>query len=88
MGLQGSIRNGILKTDQKSLFYKLNVNEMSIMFTDALVEIISRQVPNKIITCNDKDAPWITPKIKTAIKRNSGVYRNWIKHGIKLQEHG
>ena len=58
----------------------MNANEMNV-FTDAFVEIISRHVPNKIITCNDKDAPWITPQIKTAIKRNSRVYQKWIKRG-------
>ena len=38
-------------------------------------------ISNKIITCNDKDAPWITPKVKTAIKRNSRVYRKCVKRG-------
>ena len=26
------------------------------------VGLISKYVPNKVITCNDKDDPWITPK--------------------------
>ena len=78
-----SIRNEILKTDWKSLFYNINGNEMSIMFTGAIVDIIPH-VPNKIITCDDKDTPLITPKIKTDIKRKSRVYRKWISR--KLQE--
>ena len=36
---------------------------------------------NKIITCNDKDAPWITPKVKSAIRCNSRVYRKWVQRG-------
>ena len=29
---------------------------------------MSRFIPNKMIICNDKDPPWMTPAIKTAIK--------------------
>ena len=43
--------------------------------------ILSKHIPHKIIICNDKDAPWITPKLKTAIRRNSRVYRKWVKRG-------
>ena len=45
------------------------------------MDIMSKHISNKIITCNDKDAPWMTPEVKTAIKRNSRVYRNWVKRG-------
>ena len=57
-----NIRNEISGTDWNSLFFNLNINEMSTVFTDILAGVISKYVPNKIITCNDKDAPWITPK--------------------------
>ena len=60
---------------------------MSIVFTDVFVGLIGKYVPNKIITCNGKDAPWITSKLKTAIRRNARVYRKWVKRGSKEQEH-
>ena len=59
---------------------------MSVVFTDIL-GVISKYVPNKIITCNDKDAPWITPKLKTAQRRNARVYSKWVKRGRNEQEH-
>ena len=40
-----------------------------------------------MITCNDRDAPWITPVVKTAIKRNSRVYRKWVNRGKNLHGH-
>ena len=70
-------------TDWNSLFFNLNVNEMSIVFTDVFVGLISQYVPKKIITCNDKDAPWITSKLKTVIRCNARVYPNWVKRGRK-----
>ena len=33
------------------------------------------------VTCNDKDVPWITSQVKSAIKRNSRVYRKWVDRG-------
>ena len=33
------------------------------------------------VKSNDKDSPWITSKVKTAIRRNSRVYRKWVNRG-------
>ena len=48
---------------------------------------MNKHISNKIITCNDKDTPWITPKMKTAIKRNSRVYRKWVNRGRNPATH-
>ena len=57
------------------IFFNLNVNETSIVFTDTFLNIISKCVPNQIVACASKDAPWISPSIKASIKRNAVVYR-------------
>ena len=49
--------------------------------------IFSKHISNKIIICNDRDAPWITPVLKTAIKRISRVYRKWVNHGRKFEDY-
>ena len=51
------------------------------MFSDDFLRIMSQNIPKKIITCNNKDAPWITREFKTTIKRNSRVYRKWVLRG-------
>ena len=61
---------------------------MSLIFFDVLNGIFSKHIPNKIVTCIDKDAPWMTPKLKTAIKRNSRVYQKWVKRGRNENDHG
>ena len=33
------------------------------------------------VKCNDKDSPWITSKVKTAIRSKSRVHRKWVKRG-------
>ena len=75
------IRADLLKVNWNNLFVNLNVSEMTLVFTDVFLDIMSKHISHKIITCNDKDAPWITPQVKTAIKRNSRVYRKWVNRG-------
>ena len=47
---------------------------------------MAKRISNKIITSNDKDARWITPEAKTAIKRNSRFYRKWVNRGRNPQD--
>ena len=55
-------------------------------FTTTVLDILLRLIPNKIATCNDKDPPWITPEIKTAINRKHRVYNKYVKRGRRLDE--
>ena len=43
-------------------------------------------IPSKIITCKEKDSPWITSKVKTAIKRSHRVYREWVNRGRNIND--
>ena len=43
--------------------------------------VMSENIPNKIVTCSDKDAPWINNEVKSAIKGNSRVYRKCVLRG-------
>ena len=63
------------------LFHNLNVSEGGLLFTDISLDTVAKHIWNKIITCNDKDAPWITPEVKTSINRNSRVNRKWVNTG-------
>jgi len=38
---------------------------------------MSNNIPNKVIAVNDKDAPWITPEVKTALRKNYRAYKKW-----------
>ena len=69
--------------------YKLNnlsATNMVSEFTLTIMGVMSRFIPNKIITCNDKDPPWITPEIKMAIKHKHRVYNKYVRRveGVDL----
>ena len=51
----------------------IDVNQAVNSFTTLFLSVITRYVPNREITCSDRDAPWITDDIKKAIKRKYRV---------------
>ena len=65
----------------KYIFNNKNVDEMTTCFSERLMIVMSENIPNKIVTCSDKDAPWINNEVKSAIRRNSRVYRKWVLRG-------
>ena len=56
------------------------------IFTKTFICIAKKYIPSKIITISDKDALWITPSVKTAVKRNKRVYKKWVHDGRKQAE--
>ena len=65
----------------ESKFDGLGSEEMADIFTDNLLSTLSANIPNREIKCNDKDPPWVTPALKTAIKRKHRLHRNFVRRG-------
>ena len=59
---------------------------MTEVFTNNLYSIFSSNIPNKVVTCNDKDPPWITPQLKKSIKRKQKTYRNFVQRGRREED--
>ena len=59
---------------------------MTSCFTNTFIEIMDKYIPHETVTINDKDAPWITPGVKSAIKRNKRVYYKWKTRGRKPED--
>ena len=52
--------------------------------SSTLMGVMSRFIPNKIITCNDKDPPWITPEIKQQLNVNIVYTTHMPGEGVDL----
>ncbi len=48
------------------------------IFTNKLYDIIKGNNPSKVFSFNDKDPPWITNQVKTAVKRKRRGFRKFI----------
>lgn len=81
-----SIQDMINEINWHSRFSGLGPDEMTEIFTNNLSFILSSNIPNKIVTCNDKDPPWITPELKKSIKRKQRTYRNFVQRGRREED--
>ena len=64
----------------------LDIDEITELFPNSLIDILSTHIPSKIITYNEKDPSWMTSQLKTAIKRKHKVYNKYVKRRCKGEE--
>ena len=64
----------------------LSATDMVSEFTSTLIGVMSRFIPNKMIMCNDKDPPWISPEIKTTVKRKHHENKKYFRRGHRPDE--
>ena len=69
--------------DWSTIFSGLDVDDMTQLFTAKCIDIFSQYNPKEIITCGDRDPPWMTATLKSAIKRKHRVYNKYAKRGRK-----
>ena len=78
---QNGIYTSLSSIDWEIIFNNKSPNQMVNLFQAKLLEIMESQVPNKIITVDSKHAPWVTPEVMTALRKNKCVYKKWVKRG-------
>ena len=76
-----ALKYAISNFDWSQSFRLLNVHEMVDFFSEQILVFAKNYIPSKQVTISDSDAPWITNKIKFAIKNNKNIYKNWLKNG-------
>ena len=54
-----------------------NIEEQVNLFNETLLNIFSNFCPNKTISCDDKDPPWLTDDIKNMISFKDQAYRQY-----------
>ena len=60
-------------------FSNTSVNEKVNIFNNTILNILSNFIPHEILTCDDKDPPWFSKKIKEINQQKNNafkVYRN------------
>ena len=57
------------------------------LLNDIIPNAFTNFVPNKVITCDDRDAPWINDNIKNKIKWKNSMYKNYKRNGIKTEDY-
>ena len=81
------IRESLMNIDWYLEFGDLKLNVMVNKFTEIILSIIAENVPNRVITVNEKDPPWITKKVKTAIRRKHRIHKSkYMKRASKQED--
>ena len=87
-----SARNAALnKVDWEYLISNKSFNQQVINFNRTVMNVFSNFVPNKFVTFNDRDLPWMTSNIKDKINYRNNIYWEYLKRGkqqvdyLKLQ---
>ena len=76
-----SIRSSLNNIDWDRLFTNTNVNKQVEIFNNCLTNVINNYIPNKTITIDDKDPPWLTSQIKNKINFKNDLYKNFLQNG-------
>ena len=74
------ITTAIKQVDWKLIFSCKNVHQQVNIFNKTIINIFSNFIPNKLVTFDDKDPPWMTEKVKEKIKWKHKVYRDYLKN--------
>ena len=64
-----AINNAIDGFDWEKAFSNVNVHTQVKLFNETLSNIFMNFVPNKLITVDERDPPWVTEKNKKNIER-------------------
>ena len=74
------IQRAIKNFDWEKAFLNVDVNKKVLLFNETIVNIIHNFIPHEIVTCDDRDLPWMTRLIKKAIKDQNLFYQRFVKN--------
>ena len=75
------IKESLANIDWHKQFLNKSPDEMVSTFSDSFLTIMSFFIPNKVVTIDDRDAPWVTPEVKKMLCKNKKAFSTWIKKG-------
>ena len=75
-----NIRKALHSVNWERLFSGYNINEQVAAFNEVLLNIFRNYVPNKYITIDDKVPVWMNDIIKSKIKANNLLFKQYIQN--------
>ena len=79
-----SNRKPIKMVDWRFMFLNRNVHVQVSVFNNTLMNIFSNCIPNKYVTIDDRDPPWMNEAIKNKIKLKKSLHKS--KNFIEIQK--
>ena len=76
-----AIRSSLNNIDWDRLFTNANVNRLVEIFNNCITNVFNNYIPHETITIDDKDPPWLTPRIKKKISDKNTLYKEYLQNG-------
>ena len=74
------IQRAIKNIDWEKAFLNADVNKKVFLFSETILNIIRNFIPHEVVTCDDRDPPWMTRLIKKAIKDKNLFYQRFVEN--------
>ena len=78
-GLKIDIAIEIFNWDK--LFQNKDIHDQLKLFSEAILNTVYNDIPNKYVTCSDKSAPWLNDHTKCLIKSENKILKMYLKDG-------
>ena len=82
-----TILSALQNVDWHRLFANKTVHQQVNLLNDIILNVFTNFVPNKVITCDDRDPPWINDNIKNKIRWENSMYKNYKRNGKKTEDY-
>ena len=69
------------------LFANKTAHQQVNLLNDIILNVFTNFVPNKVITCDDRDPPWINDNIKNKIRWKNSMYKNYKRNDKKTEDY-
>ena len=82
-----SVKKSIESVNWELMFSNMSVHKQVSIFDETLINIFSNFTPNKPVTFDDRDPPWMNDFVKSKIKWKSQLFNTYAKNGYKFNDH-
>ena len=82
---KNAILSALQNVDWHRLFANEIIHQQANLLNDIILNAFKNFVPNKFITCDDRDPTWINVNIKNKIKRKNSMYKLYKRTGKKVK---
>ena len=69
------------------MFNNKSVHKQVSIFNEILMNIFSNFTPNKLVTFDDRDPPWMNDFVKSKIKLKNQHSKIYTKNGYRCNDH-
>ena len=73
-----SIQKALKQINRKFFFSNKPVHQQVDILNNTLMNLSSNFIPNKLVTFNEKDPPWMSQYLKKQIKQHKKIYAEYL----------